>query len=217
MTSPFAGPPRRDPPDRSGAGGRGADSRQPSGRAAVLGTDEEDKALVERVLAGDTKAFEPLIDRYQTPLFNAALRLLRDEDDARDVVQTAFVKAYQKLDTFDPQYRFFSWIYRITHNEALNLIKKNRRTESLEREYESEDRTPLETAAVTEMSDQIESAMRVLTFDYRCVLILRHFLGFSHREMSEALEVPEKTVKSRLHTARRRLQEALQEHGVRSA
>ena len=82
--------------------------------------DADDLALVARCRAGETAAFEALVERYQRVLFTVALRMLGDYDAASDAAQNAFVKAYQKLDTFDPTRRFFSWIYRILVNECLN-------------------------------------------------------------------------------------------------
>ena len=81
---------------------------------------DPDAELVARCLRGEVEAFEPLVLRYQRVLFNVAWRMLGDREDARDVVQGAFVKAWEKLASFDPRYRFFSWMYRIVVNESLN-------------------------------------------------------------------------------------------------
>ena len=83
--------------------------------------DQEDVAAVAQAAAGDTSAFEVLVTRYQGVLFRVAFRMLGDYDDARDATQSAFIKTYQKLGTFDPRFRFFSWIYRILLNECLNV------------------------------------------------------------------------------------------------
>ena len=83
-------------------------------------TAEDEEALVLRSLAGDQKAFGELVGAHQQVLFNVALRMLNDREDARDVTQTAFLKAWRKLDTYDRRNKFFSWIYRILLNEALN-------------------------------------------------------------------------------------------------
>ena len=87
---------------------------------------DPDEALVARCLRGEVEAFEPLVVRYQRVLYNAAYRLLGDREDARDVAQIALVKAYEKLASFDSRYRFFSWIYRIVVNEALNTRSRRR-------------------------------------------------------------------------------------------
>ena len=83
--------------------------------------------LVEACLSGDTSAFGRLVDTYERPLYNAALRITNSRDDAMDATQSAFVKAYEKLHTFNSSYRFFSWIYRIAVNEALNIVQRKGR------------------------------------------------------------------------------------------
>jgi RNA polymerase sigma-70 factor (ECF subfamily) len=164
-------------------------SHQPSDGSPVLRPDGEwsDAALVKRVLDGDERSFSTLVERYQGVLFNLALRTVGDFDEAQDVTQTAFVKAYRNLRSFDPRHRFFSWIYRITLNEsdALELIDRDERRHLLDR-------------AIGDLPEL-----------YRRVVELRHRSELSYREIAEALDIPEKTVKSRLFSARRRLAEAL--------
>ena len=87
---------------------------------------DEDAALVRQTLAGDSDAFGVLVTRYQRVLYTVAFRMLGNAEDARDVTQDAFVKAYQRLSTFDPSYRFFSWMYRILVNECLNTVRSRR-------------------------------------------------------------------------------------------
>ena len=94
--------------------------------------DGDDAELVNRCLSGDQLAFEPLVTRYQKVLFNVALRMVGNYEDARDIAQTAFVKAFEKLDTYDPRYRFFSWIYRIMMNESLNYLQRRKFHEPLD-------------------------------------------------------------------------------------
>jgi len=93
-------------------------------------SDDEEQAAVVRCLQGEARAFESIVDAYQRVLFNVALRMVNDRDDAQDVVQAAFVKAYEKLRTYDQRRKFFSWIYRITVNECLNHLARRRRPES---------------------------------------------------------------------------------------
>ena len=90
-----------------------------------MGEQDED-GLIGRCLAGDSSAFEPLVERYHRPLFRAATRLLGGGEEARDVTQTTFLKAYQALGTYDRRRRFFSWIYRILTNECLNALRARR-------------------------------------------------------------------------------------------
>ena len=93
-------------------------------------SEEKDRELVNATLAGDSEAFEALIAKHERPLFNAAYRITGNREDAMDATQTALVKAYDRLGTFDPAYRFFSWIFRIVVNESLNVVNlRNRYTE----------------------------------------------------------------------------------------
>jgi RNA polymerase sigma-70 factor (ECF subfamily) len=170
--------------------------------------DAEDAALVARSLQGDTAAFEALIERYQRVFYTVAFRMLGNQDDARDALQTSFVRAYERLATFNPEHRFFSWMYRIVMNESLNLIRDRRPEEGLTPALAAVG-SPFETAASHERRAQIQAAILQLSPDYRAVVVLRHFAGLSYDEMAAALGVPAKTVKSRLHTARQRLGELL--------
>lgn len=176
--------------------------------------DEQDRALVRGHLEGQPEAAGGLVDRYQKRLFNLALRMVDNAQDAEDVTQTVFLNAFMKLRTFDPRYRFFSWIYRMTVNESLNVLKKRRKgTVSLE---DAPDLAAPGAAAdhETEAQDRVGQALQQLKPDDRAVLVLKHFVFFSYEEIADVLEIPVKTVKSRLFTARERLGIALQEHGA---
>src|SRR5690349_24851197 len=93
--------------------------------------DTEDAAAVGRCLDGERNAYEAIVTRYQRGLFNVALRMLGNYEDARDATQAAFIKAYEHLDSFDRQQRFFSWLYRILKNECLNVLRGRRPTEQV--------------------------------------------------------------------------------------
>lgn len=168
----------------------------------------DDVELVGRCLRGEVEAFEPLVARYQKVLFNLALRMLGDPEDARDVTQTAFVKAYEKLATYDPAYRFFSWIYRIAMNECLNLRQRRPSHESLDERLAAPD-SPYFEAEAHETSERVQTGLLRLPAELREVLVLRHFLELSYGEISAALHLAEKTVKARLYSARQRLGQIL--------
>ena len=129
-------------------------------------------------------------------------------EDARDATQDAFVKAYQRLASFDTKQRFFSWMYRILVNECLNVNRDRRPEEALDQNTE-DGGTPFDTTLESERREQIQLALLRLTPEYRTVVVLRHFAGQSYGEIAEALAIPEKTVKSRLYSARQRLGELL--------
>ena len=172
--------------------------------------DERDRALVRRYLEGQRDAAGGLVDQYQRRLYNVALRMLDNAQDAEDVTQTVFFNAFTKLRTYDPKYRFFSWIYRMTVNESLNVLKRRKRTVTLEDELA----IPAPGAAPdhgAEVQDRVGRALMRLTPDDRAVVVLRHFVSFSYEEIADVLEIPVKTVKSRLFTARERLRITLRE------
>ena len=172
--------------------------------------DEQDRALIRGYLEGRHEAAGGLIDRYQKPLFNVALRMLHDAQDAEDVTQTVFLNALLQLRSYDPKYRFFSWVYRMTVNESLNVIKRRKPTVDIEARpgLTAPGSTPDEVA---EVQDRVGKALLELKPDDRAVVVLKHFMSFTYEEIADVLEVPVKTVKSRLFTARDRLREALRE------
>jgi RNA polymerase sigma-70 factor (ECF subfamily) len=172
-----------------------------------LGSDADDAACVARCLAGDAAAFEVLVERYQRVMFNVALRMLGNYDDARDATQNCFVKAYQRLDSYDSRHRFFSWLYGVLKNECLNLRRARRPVEPVT--PESAVATPSDGVESAEKRRAVQAALLTLPSMYREVIVLRHYAELSYEEMSAALGIPEKTVKSRLYTARQRLGELL--------
>ena len=169
----------------------------------------DDTKLIERCVRGDREAFEALLVEYEKPVFNAAFRMLNNRDDARDVTQTVFLKVFQNFAQYDPSRRFFSWIYRITLNESINWLGKENRLEPLMHEATDEGKGPDEELESSRVSAGVQAALMTINTDYRTVVILKHFLGCSYVEISEILDVPEKTVKSRLYTARQQLKDAL--------
>jgi RNA polymerase sigma-70 factor (ECF subfamily) len=173
-----------------------------------ISQDADDQALVNRCLAGDPAAFEGVVRRYQRVLFTVALRTLGDYDEAGDATQNAFFKAYQKLHTFDQHRRFFSWIYRILVNECLNARRDRHPHEPITPEL-ARVGSPADILETVERRRSVQAAILELPLEYREVIILRHFAELSYDEISDALGVPARTVKSRLHTARQRLGQVL--------
>jgi RNA polymerase sigma-70 factor, ECF subfamily len=174
-----------------------------------------DAALVRECLAGDSRAFDTLVRKYQKPLYNLALRMVRDRDDAMDIVQGVFVKVYQKLGSYDERHGFFSWVYRITINDSINFANRSKRSEEY-RSVESVTLLPTQEAArnAAVLSQEIEAAIATLKPDHRMVIVLKHFHDFSYQKMADVLGIPEKTVKSRLFSARQQLKEILTARGV---
>ncbi len=177
-------------------------------------TERDDFTLVQECIQGNTKSFELIIDKYQKPIFNVALRMVNDYEDAQDITQSVFIKAFENLSNFNPKFKFFSWIYRMAINESINFLNQKKRLEELGPDILSKEKTPEQHYNDIEISEQIQDALMCLAIDYRAVIILRHFEDFSYREMSYILNIPEKTVKSRLFTARQQLKDILSRKGV---
>ncbi len=176
--------------------------------------DEDDEVLVQRSLDGDREAFGRLITSHQDVLFGVALRMCGDREDAREIVQTVFLKAWRKLPTFDRRHRFFSWIYRIMMNETLNLVTRRRPSEPLPEGLLAPNHSPEEDCAQGELEGIVQHALLALPPAQREVIVLRHFHDLSYQQMSELLGVPGSTIKSRLHESRRRLEGLLRRQGV---
>jgi RNA polymerase sigma-70 factor (ECF subfamily) len=177
-------------------------------RAVYLTSDTDDLALVRQSLAGQPEAFGVLVTRYQKVMYTVALRMLGNREDAQDATQDAFVKAYHGLAGFDGNYRFFSWMYRILVNECLNAHRGRRPQQALDDNTRAGG-TPFDSVLESERREQIQLALLQLSPEHRTVVVLRHFAGQSYGEIAEALSIPEKTVKSRLYSARQRLGELL--------
>lgn len=174
--------------------------------------DTDDAAVAARCLAGDANAYEAIVTRYQRGLFNVALRMLGNYEDARDATQATFIKAYEHLDTFDREQRFFSWLYRILKNECLNVLRGRRPTEPVSSGLlVDHGQDPVEAR---ERHQSVQAALLALTVEYREVVVLRHFTDLSYDEIAATLGIPAKTVKSRLYTARQQLGDRLVEWHV---
>jgi RNA polymerase sigma-70 factor, ECF subfamily len=176
--------------------------------------NDSDQTLVQRFRNGDKAAFTELVVRYQRPIYNAAVWVLRKPEDAKDITQVVFLKVAERLNEYDSQYKFFSWIYRIAVNESLNLLRRNGREEALDDEIDvpdGESANPEWETGQAERSKRIQSALMSMTTNDRMVLTLRHFSECSYQEIGEILDLDEKTVKSRLFEARHRLRDMLKD------
>jgi RNA polymerase sigma-70 factor (ECF subfamily) len=183
-------------------------------RAACTSDDDDDRVLVERCRRGDREAFTALVVRYQRPIYNAAFWVLHKAEDASDISQIVFLKVAERLDDYDPKYKFFSWIYRIAVNESLNLLRRKGHEEELDEEMDvpgADSADPLWQLSAAERSKRVLSTLKSMATNDRVVLSLRHFSECSYQEMAQILELDEKTVKSRLFEARQRLRGLLKD------
>ncbi len=175
--------------------------------------NSRDQALIKRCQSGDRRALEELLQQYQRPVFNVALRMLGNTEDAADVTQTVFMKAFENLDRYDPEHKFFSWVYRIAINESINQINRGKQTEPLDESSAAINPGPAANAESAAVSRRVQKALMTLSEDYRLVIVLRHFSELSYREISTVLHIPEITVKSRLYSARQLLKDQLADTG----
>jgi RNA polymerase sigma-70 factor, ECF subfamily len=170
--------------------------------------EQQDLEAVRRCLAGDVGAFEDLIVRYERAVMNLAYRILRDREDARDVAQSVFIKAYAGLVAFNPRYKFFSWLYRIAVNEALNFAGKRSRRPGPDADWAAAAPDPQQELAASELRGRIDRALALLDPRQRALLALSAD-GLTYREIGSTLELSETKVKSKLFAARNKLRELL--------
>jgi len=168
-----------------------------------------DNQLVARTLNGDVGAFNDLVVRWETSLYRFVVRYLGDSEEARDVCQEAFLKAYSNLDRFRGQAKFSSWLYQIALNQCRTQFrrKKSRPTVSLDEDEQlshlqlvpADVETPDATAIKSQQASELQAALAHLPEDQRTAIILKEYHGLKFREIAEILETPESTVKSRLY------------------
>lgn len=179
----------------------------------------DDRRLIAECLAGHTPAFGALVRRYQDRLYNAVLRVADNPEDAADVVQEAFLNAYQSLNSFKGDAEFFTWLYRIAFNAAISLRRKRKAVVSLDGgsdekgAAEPEDRSEyVRVGAALERSEEdakLMAALGRLSPEHRVVLVLKDLEGQKYEDIAAVLDVPIGTVRSRLHRARLELRELL--------
>lgn len=178
----------------------------------------EEKELIAAAKRGDKAAFGVLVKAYQRQAYGAAYSFAGNRDDALDLAQDAFVRAYRAIKRFDLALPFYPWFHRILRNVCLNHLKRrNRRKESsLEQlmevgfDAEQEGRLPDDKAHLLDLKRAIKQGMAQLSVEHREVLYLRHFQDLSYGEIAECLGIPQGTVMSRLHGARKSLKKRLQ-------
>jgi len=162
-----------------------------------------EQEAVRRTRQGQSEAYAELVDRFDSPIHNAVFRIVGDHDRADDITQQAFVAAYEHLACFDPRHRFFSWVYRIALNRALNAQRRRRGYHPLEElDVPTAAPTPEEAVLATERAVEVRAVLDGIPAKYRVLLTLRYYLGMPYEKIALALDLPVTTVKSRLHTAR---------------
>jgi RNA polymerase sigma-70 factor (ECF subfamily) len=182
-------------------------------------SEDTEQAIVRAACAGDRAAFGTLVRLYQRRAYAAAYALTGNREDALELAQEGFVRAWRAMSRFDPAMPFHPWLYRIIRNLSLNHLKKRRRrgeqslTAMVENGYDVRDAGPGPRGAAEhgDLVSDIQQAMASLTEDQQEILRMRHFLEMSYLEIAQALAIPQGTVMSRLHAARKNLRRAMEE------
>lgn len=186
---------------------------------------QEELAAIRAARRGDRGAFGYLVKQYQRRAYAAAYSVVGNRDDALELAQDAFVRAYRAMPRFDPAMPFCPWLYRIVKNVSLNHLKKKRRRGEvslegmMEHGYDVRDTGPApEDAAMRDdLRLSIQQGLAQLSAEHQEILRLRHFLDLSYAEIAECLQVPAGTVMSRLHAARKSLRKAMESQTVEAA
>ena len=184
-----------------------------------------DKELAALSAAGNQGAVAELLGRYERPIFSLIYRMVRDRALAEDLAQEAFIRAFNAISSYDPRYKFSSWIFKIANNHTIDHLRRRkldtvsidgsphaqtaREEEQTRMVVESTDENPQEYVEHRELGDQIEQAIGTLRPEYRTAVLLRHVEGYAYEEIAEIMEVPLGTVKTYLHRARSELKKIL--------
>lgn len=201
----------------------------PSDDALASASDTGDRDLVERVQKGDEAAFKELFDRYHRRAFAVAFGVVKNKQDALDIVQDAFIKVHRHIGNFQGSSSFYTWLYRIVMNLSIDHVRRGKKGKDLD--YDDRvgrdvsdvagdgallprilDGNPGKTALRKELTEAIKAALEELPEYHRAVILLREVEGLSYEEMSKILKVPKGTIMSRLFHARKKMQAALSEY-----
>ena len=171
--------------------------------------ERSEQELIEQLRSGNIEAYTPLIEKYKGKIYGLMYRMVDHPQDAQDLAQEVFIKAYRNLNSFKDHTRFSAWLFRIASNHCLDELRRRKRAPQMTSDEERmiESRTPetiyLEKERITVLQEQIMA----LDEDYRMVLLLRYVEGFSYKEIGDVLSIPVTTVQMRLHRAHHRLRE----------
>ncbi len=203
-------------------------SKAPSTSIAATDSAPADAELVAQAQAGDATAFRELFDRYHQRAFSVAYGVVKNRQDALDIVQDGFIKVHRHIERFQGTSSFYTWLYRIIMNLSIDHVRRSKKGKDLDyddnvgRESQAAgdgallpqilDANPRKTVLRRELSEALQRALDELPEYHRAVILLREVEGLSYEEMSEALQVPKGTIMSRLFHARRKMQASLSEY-----
>ena len=189
----------------------------------------DDLSLVKRVREGDQRAFKLLVERYQRKVYSVAYGMLKDKEESMDVSQEAFVKVYKYLDHFKGDSSFYTWLYRITVNICIDVLRRKNASKGEQVEFDETVKmdaaeanigalgsqlgtNPQKAALRKELAEKIQAALQEVPEKHRAILLLREVEGMSYEDLARTLEIPKGTVMSRLFHARIKVQKILSEY-----
>ncbi len=177
----------------------------------------EDQTLIGKVLEGDMRAFDRLVEKYKKRIYYLAYRMTRDHDSADELAQESFVKAYQAMSGFKPGHSFYTWVYRICVNLSINFLKREKQNVSVDflrdsgiAVNRSNELSQLERMIASEQAAIVKEALNMLPPDQKAVFILKTYDDMSYEQMAEVMDCSMGTVMSRLFRARHKLRKALE-------
>lgn len=188
-------------------------------------SNSTDQEVVAWARDGFERAYRELVQRYQRPVFSLVYRMVRDREKAEDLAQETFVKVLNALDSYRPEYKFSSWIFKIANNAAIDHLRRKEldtlsldgapdavtaeRREGTSLQLADHAETPLEELEARELGGQIEWAIGQLRPEYRACILLRHVEGYPYEDIAQTLDLPLGTVKTYIHRARAELRDIL--------
>jgi len=189
------------------------------------GEPEDERTVVKRAKSGDMAAYDELVRRYEERIYATVYHMTANHEDANDLAQEAFIKAYQALNSFKGDSSFFTWVYRIAVNKTINFLKQRRNKAHLslnDLDFNAEhdpdlvalisDKTPRRDVNLSELQQKLNEAMQKLSEVHRLVVTLHDIQGLSHEEISKIMDCNTGTVRSRLFYARQQLQAYLSDY-----
>jgi len=188
-------------------------------------THEEDETLVARAQGGDASAFDVLVERYKQRVYATVYHMTGNHEDANDLVQDAFIKAYRNLHSFKGQSSFYTWIYRIAVNRTINFLKRRKdrghlSLNDMDANVETDPDyvelmshiTPRREVGLNELQEKLNEAIQKLSEEHRAVVIMHDVQGMTHADIAKVMHCSEGTVRSRLFYARQQLQGLLSDY-----
>lgn len=178
----------------------------------MMTNTETEHALVSSAQEGDRQAFGELVSLYRQGVINVVYRICGDEALAEDIAQEAFIRAWQKLPSYQPRASFRSWVYRIATNAVLDELRRQKETINVDGLQVADPAQSIEERLIHQQEvERVQAAILALPEASRAVLVLREFEGLSYQEIADALDIPKGTVMSRLNYARKSMRSALAE------